>query len=57
MLKTMSKFQGVLKMFKRNVENHVENHVEVQKSHNHTLWCVLKLSGRGLKIRWQMTSF
>ena len=40
----------------RHVENHVENCVEIQKNHHHTLWCVLKLSGRGPKIRRQ-TSF
>ena len=30
----------------RRVENHIENRVEVQKKHHHTLWHVLKLSGR-----------
>ena len=79
MLKAMSKFQGVLKMFmlgmlktilktllkyEKNtitlyghVENHIENCVEVQKKHHHTLRCVLKLSGRGPKIRRQTTRF
>ena len=40
-----------------HVENHIENHVEVRKKHHPTLWCVLKLSGRGLKIRRQTTRF
>ena len=41
----------------RHVENHVENCVEIRKNHHHTLWWVLKLSGRGPKIRQQTTSF
>ena len=79
MLKAMSKFQGVLKMFMlgmlktilktmlkcekntitlyEHVENHIENCVEVRKKHHHTLQCVLKLSGRGPKIRQQTTRF
>ena len=30
----------------KHIENHIENHVEVRKKHHHTLWHVLKLSGR-----------
>ena len=44
-------------VYVRHVENRVENCVEIQKNHHHTLRCMLKLSGRGLKIRWQTTSF
>ena len=33
-------------VYVRHVENHIENHVEVRKKHHHTLWHVLKLSGR-----------
>ena len=33
-------------VYVRHVENHIENHVEVQKKDHHTLWHVLKLSGR-----------
>ena len=64
------KFQHVLKTvmhveyyveISRCVENvyvrHVENRVEKWKNHHHTLQCVLKLSGRGAKIRRQTTSF
>ena len=43
----------------RCVENvyvrHVENRVEIRKNHHHSLQCVLKLSGRGPKIRRQTT--
>ena len=44
-------------VYVKHVENRVENRVEVRKNHHHTLWCVLKLGGRDLKIRWQTTSF
>ena len=44
-------------VYVRHVENRVENFVEIRKNHHHTLWWVLKLSGRGPKIRWQATSF
>ena len=44
-------------VYVRHVENHVENCVEIQKNHHHTLRCVLKLSGRGPKIRWQTARF
>ena len=33
-------------VYVRHVENHIENHVEVRKKDHHTLWHVLKLSGR-----------
>ena len=33
-------------VYVRCVENHIENRVEVWKKHHHTLWHVLKLSGR-----------
>ena len=33
-------------VYVRHVENHIENRVEVRKKHHHTLWHVLKLSGR-----------
>ena len=33
-------------VYVRRVENHIENRVEVRKKHHHTLWHVLKLSGR-----------
>ena len=43
----------------RCVENvyvrHVEKCVEIRKNHRHSLRCMLKLSGRGPKIRWQTT--
>ena len=42
-------------VYVRHVENHVENCVEIRKNHRHSLRCVLKLSGRGPKIRWQTT--
>ena len=64
------KFQCVLKTvmhvenyieISRCVENiyvrHVENCVEIWKNHHHSLRCVLKLSGRGPKIRWQTRRF
>ena len=64
------KFQCVLKTvmhvenyieISRCVENvyvrHFENCVEIRKNHHHSLRCMLKLSGRGLKIRWQTTRF
>ena len=64
------KFQCVLKTvmhvenyveISRCVENvyvkHVENCVEIRKKHHHTLQCVLKLSGRGPKIRRQTARF
>ena len=54
MLKTMSKFQGMLKMF---YVRHLENRVEVGENHHHTLWCVLKLSDRGPKSTQQTTGF
>ena len=48
-------------VYVRHVENHVENCVEncveIRKNHHHTLRCVLKLSGRGLKIRRQTARF
>ena len=44
-------------VYVRHVENRVENCVEIQKNHHYTLRCVLKLSGRGPKIRQQTTSF
>ena len=44
-------------VYVRHVENHFENCVEIWKSHHHTLQCVLKLSGRGPKIRQQTTRF
>ena len=44
-------------VYVRHVENRVENCVEIRKNHHHTLRCMLKLSGRGLKIRRQTTSF
>ena len=44
-------------VYVRHVENHVENCVEIRKNHHHTLRCVLKLSGRGPKIRWQTARF
>ena len=38
MLKAMSKFQDVLKMFILGMlKNHIENRVEVRKKHHHTL--------------------
>ena len=64
------KFQCVLKTvmhvenyveISRCVENvyvrHVENCVEIRKNHHHTLRCMLKLSGRGPKIRRQTARF
>ena len=42
-------------VYVRHVENRVENCVEIQKNHRHSLRCVLKLSGRGPKIRQQTT--
>ena len=44
-------------VYVRHVENRVENCVEIRKNHYHTLQCVLKLSGRGPKIRRQTTRF
>ena len=44
-------------VYVRHVENHVENCVEIRKKHHHSLQCMLKLSGRGPKIRWQTTRF
>ena len=44
-------------VYVRHVENCVENCVEIRKNHHHTLRCVLKLSGRDLKIRRQTTRF
>ena len=44
-------------VYVRHVENHVENCVEIWKNHHHTLRCVLKLSGRGPKIRRQTARF
>ena len=44
-------------VYVRHVENRVKNCVEIRKNHHHTLQCVLKLSGRGLKIRRQTTRF
>ena len=41
----------------RHVENRGENCVEIRKNHHHTLRCVLKLSGRGPKIRRQTARF
>ena len=57
MLKTTSKFQGVLKMFMLGMLKTVLKTVEIRKNHHHTLQCVLKLSGRGPKIRWQTARF
>ena len=52
-LKTVSHIESYVKIsrcveriYVRHVENHIENHVEVWKKHHHTLWHVLKLSGR-----------
>ena len=42
MLKALSKFQGVLKMFMLGVLKTVLKY----EKHHHTLWHVLKLSGR-----------
>ena len=44
-------------IYVRHVKNHIENRIEVQKKQHHTLRCVLKLSRRGPKIRWQTTRF
>ena len=44
-------------VYVRHVENRVENCVEIRENHHHTLRCVLKLSGRGPKIRWQTARF
>ena len=44
-------------VYVRHVENRVENCVEIRKNHHHTLRCMLKLSGRGLKIRRQTARF
>ena len=44
-------------VYVRHVENRVENCVEIRKNHHHTLRCVLKLSGRGPKIRRQTVRF
>ena len=44
-------------VYVRHVENRVENCVEIWKNHHHTLRCVLKLSGRGPKIRRQTARF
>ena len=58
MLKTTSKFEGVLKMFMLGMLKTVLKTVlKYKKKTHHTLWCVLKLSGRGLKIRWQTARF
>ena len=40
-----------------HVENRVENCVEIRKNHHYTLWYMLKLTGRGPKIRRQTTRF
>ena len=58
MLKTMLKFQVVLKMFMLGMLKTVFKTVlKYKKKHHHTLRCVLKLSGRGPKIRRQTTRF
>ena len=44
-------------VYVRHVVNRVENCVEIRKNHHHTLRCVLKLSGRGPKIRRQTARF
>ena len=53
MLKTVTHVESYVKIsrcvenvYVRHVENHIENRVEVGKKHHHTLWHVLKLSGR-----------
>ena len=52
-LKTVTHVESYVKISKcvenvyvRHIENHIENCVEVWKKHHHTLWHVLKLSGR-----------
>ena len=59
-LKTVMHVENYIEI-SRCVENvyvkHVENCVEIQKKHHHSLWCMLKLSGRGPKIRQQTTRF
>ena len=44
-------------VYVRHVENRAENCVEIRKNHHHTLRCMLKLSGRGPKIRRQTARF
>ena len=56
-LKTVLKYDKNTITLYRHVKNHIENRVEVRKKHHHTLWCVLKLSSRGPKIRRQTTRF
>ena len=47
MLKTMSKFQGVLKMFMLGMlKTMLKTMLKYIKKHHYTLQCVLKLSGR-----------
>ena len=53
MLKTVTHVESHVKIsrcvenvYVRHVENHIENRVEVRKKTDHTLWHVLKLSGR-----------
>ena len=57
MLKTTSKFQGVLKMFMLGMLKTMLKTVEIRINHHHTLRCMLKLSGGGPKIRWQTARF
>ena len=52
-LKTVTHVESYVKIsrcvenvYVRHVENHIENRVEVRKKTHHTLWHVLKLSGR-----------
>ena len=44
-------------VYGRHVENRVVNFVEIRKNHHHTSRWVLKLSGRGPKIRQQTARF
>ena len=47
MLKAMSKFQGVFKMFMLGMlKTILKTVLKYEKKHHHTLWHVLKLSGR-----------
>ena len=47
MLKAMSKFQGVLKMFMLGMlKTILKIMLKYKKKYHHTLWHVLKLSGR-----------
>ena len=47
MLKAMSKFQGVLKMFMLGMlKTILKTVLKYKKKHHHTLWHVLKLSAR-----------